>query len=96
MPEPAGPFEEATAAAFAEATAIIPLACEDGEAEAGWAFPGKKLVRVTKTLGCGWGSPTAGVHLSEVIDGVDLDCPAPLGITIQEAAARLGLPFGAF
>ena len=88
--------EPATAQAFADADVLIPLACEDGEAAAAWAFPDKRLIRVTKTLGCGWGSPTAGVHLSEVIDGVELDCPAPMGITLQEAAAQLGLPYGAF
>lgn len=88
--------EPATAQVFADADVIIPLACEDGEAAAGWAFPDMKMIRVTKTLGCGWASPTAGVHLSEVLDGVELDCPVPLGITLQEAAAQLGLPYGAF
>ncbi len=88
--------EEATRPAFEQATAIIPLACEDGEEAVAHVFPDKKVLRVTKTLGCGWGSPKVGVRLVKALHGVPLEIDFPEGITIDEAAQRLELYAGAF
>ena len=72
------------------------FACEDGEEAAELAFPGKRVLKVTKTLGIGWGSPKDGVRLTTLLAGVDLKLEAPHGITIDEAAEQLGLHAGGF
>lgn len=88
--------EEATRQFFEEADVIIPLSCEDGEDAAAMAFPHTRVLKVTKTLGIGWGSPTDGVRLTTPLAGVELKMNGPEGITIDEAAQQLGLPAGAF
>ena len=88
--------DPATKAWFDEAEVIIPLACEDGEEAVKLAFPGKQVPKVNKTVGIGWGSPSAGVRITHCVAGVDLDIEDPQGITLEEAARRLGLEAGAF
>ena len=88
--------EEATRKFFEEADVIIPLSCEDGEDTAILAFPHARVLKVTKTLGIGWGSPKDGVHLTSPLAGIDLKVEGPQGITIDEAGQQLGLPVGAF
>ena len=88
--------EEATRAIFEEADVIIPLSCEDGEKALMVVFPDKRIIPVTKTLGIGWGSPKDGVRLTTPLAGVDLEIDSPEGITIDEAANRLGLFAGGF
>ncbi len=88
--------EESTKASFEEATVIIPLSCEDGERALPAVFPDKKIIKVTKTLGIGWGSPKEGVRLTTPLSGVNLKINSPAGITIDEAAKQLGLFAGGF
>jgi len=88
--------EEATKKFFDEADVIIPLSCEDGEDAAVLAFPQARVLKVTKTLGIGWGSPKEGVRLTDPLAGVDLQIDGPQGITIDDAAERLGLFAGGF
>jgi hypothetical protein len=88
--------EESNKKFFAEADVIIPLSCEDGEDAAIMAFPHARILKVTKTLGIGWGSPKEGVRLTTPLAGVDLKADGPAGITIDEAAEQLGLLPGGF
>lgn len=88
--------EQSTKAVFEEADVIIPLSCEDGERSLPVVFPDKRIIKVTKTLGIGWGSPQVGVRLTTPLSGVDLKIDSPEGITIDEAADRLGLFAGGF
>jgi hypothetical protein len=59
-------------------------------------FPDKRIIKVTKTLGIGWGSPKDGVRLTTPLAGVNLKIDSPQGITIDEAAEQLGLFAGGF
>jgi len=88
--------EESTRKFFEEADVIIPLACEDGEEAAQLAFPHARIIRVTRTLGSGWGSPKEGVRLTTPMAGIELKIDSPQGITIDDAAAQVGLPAGGF
>ncbi|MBN1346366.1 MAG: hypothetical protein JXQ73_27005 [Phycisphaerae bacterium] len=88
--------EESTKKFFAEADVIIPLSCEDGEDAAIVAFPHARVLKVTKTLGIGWGSPKEGVRLTTPLAGVAIEVNGPAGITIDEAAEQLGLLPGGF
>jgi len=88
--------EESTREFFEQADVIIPLSCEDGEDAAALAFPHARVLKVTKTLGVGWGSPKEGVRLTTPLAGVDVKTDGPEGITIDEAAKQLGLPAGGF
>ena len=88
--------EEATRKFFEEADVVIPLSCEDGEDAAILAFPHARVLKVTKTLGIGWGSPKEGVRLTTPLAGVDLEIDSPQGITIDAAAEQLGLYAGGF
>ncbi len=88
--------EEATRGFFEAADVIIPLSCEDGEDAAALAFPHAKVLKVTKTIGIGWGSPKKGVRLTTPLAGIELETNAPEGITIDEAAEKLGLHAGGF
>ncbi len=88
--------EESTRAFFEEADVIIPLSCEDGEKALPVVFPDKRIIKVTRTLGIGWGSPKDGVRLTTPLAGVDLKIDSPQGITIDEAADQLGLFAGGF
>ena len=88
--------EASTQKFFADADVIIPLSCEEGEDAAMIAFPHARVLKVTKTLGIGWGSPKEGVRLTTPVAGVDLKTDAPTGITIDEAAKQLGLLPGGF
>ena len=88
--------EESTSKFFEDADVIIPLACEEGEEAAAFAFPDKRVMKVTKTLGAGWGSPSVGVRLTNPVADVDLKIEDPQGITIDDAAAQLGLYAGGF
>ncbi|WP_321494492.1 hypothetical protein [uncultured Desulfobacter sp.] len=88
--------EASTKSLFEAADVIIPLSCEDGERSLPVVFPGKRIIKVTKTLGIGWGSPKDGVRLTTPLSGINLKIDSPQGITIDEAADRLGLFAGGF
>lgn len=90
-------IEESTAEAFRTADTILTLACEDGEVAVRNVFPDKEVPNLSKTLGIGWGSPVTGVRLTNCIAGIDLEIEDPaLGISIKDAADRLGLPVGSY
>jgi len=88
--------EDATRKFFEQADVVIPLSCEDGEDAAVIAFPQARILKATRTLGIGWGSPKDGVRLTTPLAGVDLKIDDPQGITIDEAAEQLGLFAGGF
>lgn len=88
--------EDATRKFFEEANVIIPLSCEEGEAAAEMVYSNAKVMPVTKTVGCGWGSPSVGVRVTTPAAGLDLNIDGPDGITIDEAAEQLGLLAGGF
>jgi len=88
--------EDATRKFFEDVDVIISLSCEDGEDAAILAFPHARVLKVTKTLGIGWGSPKEGVRLTTPLAGVDLKVDGPAGITIDEAAEQVGLYAGGF
>jgi hypothetical protein len=88
--------DEVTRPFFERADTIIPLACEDGEATVKYVFPEKKVIKLAKNLGLGWGSPKVGVRIVQPLAGVSLQIPFPEGISLDEAAERLGLYAGSF
>ena len=88
--------EDVTKKLFEQATVIIPLSCEEGEAAAEMAYPNAKVMKVTKTVGCGWGSPSVGVRVTTPAAGLGLSIDSPEGITIDDAAQQLGLFAGGF
>jgi hypothetical protein len=88
--------DDATRALFERADTIIPLACEDGEATLRYVFPDKRVIKITKTVGQGWGSPQVGVRITHTLAGVSLPVPYPEGISLDEAAKQLGLYAGSF
>ena len=88
--------DEAVRALFEEADAIIPLTCRAGEEKAKELLPGLRVITVTKTLGKGSYSPGTGARLTEPLADVELEVDVPGGITLAEAADRLGLFAGSF
>ena len=60
------------------------------------AFPGKKVPKLNRTLGIGFGSPSVGIRLTHCVSGVDLDIELPEGMALQEAADKLGLLTGSY
>ena len=81
---------------LAEADVVIPLACAAGETEMGEVFSGVRILHVTKTLGSGSFSPETGARLTEPLADVELEIDGAEGISLSEAADRLGLHSGEF
>ncbi|RLF49554.1 MAG: hypothetical protein DRN20_01795 [Thermoplasmata archaeon] len=79
----------ATAGIFANATAIIPLACEDGYEAVKYVFNDKKVVKVTKTLGLGV-LTTDGAVLTAPFEDTGLK-ETDKGYRLRDAASKLGL-----
>jgi len=75
---------------------IIPLACEAGAEAVSQAASGIPVMRIVKTIGKGGVLPGKGLRLTEPSVGVDLDVDPKKGMTIDEAARRLGLFPGQF
>jgi hypothetical protein len=88
--------DEATRAVFEQANVIIPLACENGERTLRYVFPDKKVLETARPVGLGWGSPKVGVRIVVPFAGVPLKVDSPEGITLDEAAKKLGLFAGSF
>ena len=88
--------DDATRAAFAQANVIIPLACENGERALRHVFPDKKILETARPIGLGWGSPKVGVRIAVPFAGVPLQVDSPEGITLDEAAKKLGMFAGSF
>lgn len=87
--------DEATARIFEEATAIIPLTCEDGYDDVKYVFKDKKVIKVTKTLGLGIFSLEKGMLLTYPFEDTGLK-PSVEGIPIKEAAEKLGYYAGPY
>ena len=81
---------------FEEADVIIPLSCRAGIEKAKEILPGLRILRVTKTLGKGSFSPETGARLTEPLEGIGIEIDDPEGISLPEAADRLGLYPGSF
>lgn len=79
-----------------EADVVIPLACQAGLKELGEILPGTRILHVTKTLGSGSFSPETGARLTEPLADVELEIDDPEGISLSDAADRLGLHAGEF
>ena len=88
--------DEATREVFEQANVIIPLACEHGERTLRHVFPDKKVLEVARPIGLGWGSPKVGVRIAVPFAGVPLQVDSPEGITLDEAAKRMGMHAGSF
>lgn len=81
---------------FSEADVIIPLACRAGIERVEENLPQLNILTVTETLGFGTYSPETGVHLTEPAENIKIVIDDETGITLKEAAARLGLYHGGF
>ena len=88
--------DEATRQLFEEANVIIPLSCQAGEKRMSENLPGLRMLRVARTLGKGFSSPETGARLTEPLEGIALEIEDPEGISLDDAAARLGLHAGSF
>ena len=81
---------------FEAADVIIPLSCSAGIERVEEAVPKLRILRVTETLGLGTYSPETGVHLTEPFPDIELEIDEEDGISLAEAAERLGLHTGSF
>ena len=81
---------------FEGADVIIPLSCSAGIERVKEAIPKLRILRVTETLGLGTYSPETGVHLTEPFPDIGLEIDDEDGISLAEAAERLGLHTGSF
>ena len=88
--------DKASRKLFEEADVIIPLTCRAGIERAKDILPGFRILQVTKTLGKGSFSPEAGARLTEPLEGIEIEIDDTEGITLAEAATRLGLYPGSF
>jgi hypothetical protein len=88
--------DEANGKLFEDADVVIPLACQAGVEKAREALPGIRVLQVTETLGKGVFSPKTGAHLTEPTEDIGLAVDATKGISLTEAADRLGLHAGSF
>ena len=81
---------------FEGADVIIPLSCSAGIERVKEAVPKLRILRVTETLGLGTYSPETGVHLTEPFPEIGLEINDEDGISLADAAARLGFHAGSF
>jgi hypothetical protein len=81
---------------FEGADVIIPLSCSAGIERVKESMPKLRILRVTETLGLGTYSPETGVHLTEPFPDIGLEINDQNGISLAEAAERLGLHTGIF
>jgi hypothetical protein len=79
-----------------EADAVIPLACAAGIRRAGERVPPERLCVVTRTVGKGTFTTQDGARLTDATAETRLDIDTAEGLTLTEAAARLGLHAGGF
>ena len=81
--------DEATKKTFEEATVIIALTCEDGWDNIAYAFPDKKVLKVTKTLGLGLFRSDKGPVLTLPLGFTGLETNYA-GYVIAEYAEKMG------
>lgn len=87
--------EESTAQFFEDATVIIPLTCEDGNANVKHVFDDKKVIDATKTLGLGVFSMEKGMTLNYPFESTGLK-PSVDGIPVEEVAKATGCHTGSY
>ncbi|HDP96371.1 MAG TPA: hypothetical protein ENN25_01590 [Euryarchaeota archaeon] len=87
--------DEAAAKAFEESTVILPLTCEDGYDNVKHVFSDKKVLNLTKTIGLGVFSTKKGMCVNYPFEGTGLE-PSVDGITLTEAAKKMGLHSGPY
>lgn len=75
---------------------ILPLACEAGTERVRELLPDHRVLETTKTLGIGITRPETGVRLVKPAEGLILEVDATTGLSLHEAAQRLGLYPGSF
>lgn len=81
---------------FIGADVVIPLSCRAGASRATELLSDLKILKVTETLGRGSFSPETGARLTEPGQGVEIKIDDAEGISLADAAARLGLYSGSF
>jgi len=79
-----------------EADVVIPLACTAGIKRAQESLPGARICVVTRTVGKGSFTSETGARLTETPAETGLKIDTVEGISLAEAAARLGLHAGQF
>jgi len=87
--------DEATREAFEEATAIVPLVCEDGYENVKFVFSDKNVINATKTIGLGVFSTNKGMCINYPFEDTGLE-PSVEGITLKDAAKKMGLHSGPY
>jgi hypothetical protein len=87
--------DDATSKMFEEATVIIPLTCEDGNANVKHVFKDKRIIDATKTLGLGVFSMEKGMTLNYPFESTGLE-PSVDGIPLEEVAKKVGCHTGAY
>lgn len=79
-----------------EADAVIPLACMAGIRRTQERVPQARLLVVTRTVGQGSFTSENGARLTETTADTGLEIDRAEGLSLAEAAARLGLYAGGF
>ncbi len=79
-----------------EADAVIPLSCTAGIRRAGKRVSPERLCVVTRTVGKGTFTTETGARLTESAADAGLDVDTAEGLSLAEAAARLGLCAGGY
>jgi hypothetical protein len=82
--------------ALEDADAVIHLPCCAGVEQARQVLPGLKILEVTRTLGKGTYSAETGARLTAPLEEIGIQVDGADGITLSEAAERLGLQSGSF
>ena len=80
---------------FEDADVLIPLSCRGGIENGKEVVPGPRILTVTRTLGKGTFSSETGTRLTEPLEGIEIEIDDE-GISLAEAADRLGLYSGSF
>ena len=88
--------DEAARKPFEEADVVIPLSCRVGVKMANEVLPDLRILRVTRTLGTGSFSLATGARLTKPLEGIGNEIDDAEGISVVEAAKRLGLYSGSF
>lgn len=82
---------------LANVDVILPLSCQMGIAKVKEFLPGINVLAITKTLGRGKISPKTGARLTRPFADITIEVDdADIGISIHEAARRLGFYAGSF
>ena len=86
---------KATKPIFEEATAIIPLTCEDGYDVISHIFPNARVISVTKTVGLGVFATDTGISLTVPFEDTGLEMNVD-GYPLDVVAEKLGYYAGPY